>query len=86
MLWQRYAWNLITTSLSHLSTSFFSFYITHTHTHIQVLFLHGLSLTFGESYFLEWELVREEYQRFDCFPEGGADQGKCLARGCIWEV
>lgn len=71
---------------NHFSVSPFHFLFLLSQTHIQVLFLHGLSLTFGESYFVQWELVKEDYQRFDCFPEGNADQGKCLAKGCIWEV
>uniref|UniRef100_A0A4W6E6N8 alpha-glucosidase n=1 Tax=Lates calcarifer TaxID=8187 RepID=A0A4W6E6N8_LATCA len=46
----------------------------------------GLSLTLGETYLVQWELVKEEYQRFDCYPEEHADEAKCKARGCIWEV
>uniref|UniRef100_A0A4W6E6Q7 alpha-glucosidase n=1 Tax=Lates calcarifer TaxID=8187 RepID=A0A4W6E6Q7_LATCA len=45
----------------------------------------GLSLTLGETYLVQWELVKEEYQRFDCYPEEHADEAKCKARGCIWE-
>ncbi|GLD74046.1 sucrase-isomaltase, intestinal [Lates japonicus] len=51
----------------------------------EVLFLSGLSLTLGETYLVRWELVTEEYQRFDCYPEEHADEAKCKARGCIWE-
>uniref|UniRef100_A0A4W6E7F6 alpha-glucosidase n=1 Tax=Lates calcarifer TaxID=8187 RepID=A0A4W6E7F6_LATCA len=47
--------------------------------------IHGLSLTLGETYLVQWELVKEEYQRFDCYPEEHADEAKCKARGCIWE-
>ncbi|XP_028274772.1 maltase-glucoamylase, intestinal [Parambassis ranga] len=51
----------------------------------QVLFLHGLSLTLGESYFVKWELPADDSQRFDCYPEENADEAKCKARGCIWK-
>ncbi|XP_040902104.1 maltase-glucoamylase, intestinal isoform X2 [Toxotes jaculatrix] len=50
----------------------------------KVLFLTGLSLTLGETYTVQWELVAEEYQRFDCYPEENSDEAKCKARGCIW--
>ncbi|XP_041660826.1 maltase-glucoamylase, intestinal [Cheilinus undulatus] len=51
----------------------------------EVLLLHNLSLTLGESYRIRWEMVAEEYQRFDCHPEENADEAKCKARGCIWK-
>lgn len=51
-----------------------------------MLFLRGLSLTLGETYKVQWNQVMEEYQRFDCHPEELADEAKCKARGCIWEV
>ncbi|XP_068173302.1 sucrase-isomaltase, intestinal [Antennarius striatus] len=51
----------------------------------QVLFLRGLSLTLGETYLVQWDLVVADYQRFDCHPEEHADEAKCKARGCIWE-
>nr|XP_020456095.1 sucrase-isomaltase, intestinal [Monopterus albus] len=47
----------------------------------KVLSLHGLSLTLGETYQVEWEA----YQRFDCHPEENPTVAKCEARGCIWE-
>lgn len=50
-----------------------------------VLFLRGLSLTLGESYVVQWNLVTADYQRFNCYPEDNADEAKCKARGCIWE-
>ncbi|KAK2899547.1 sucrase-isomaltase, intestinal-like [Channa argus] len=51
----------------------------------KVLFLHGLSLTLGETYLVQWEIAPEEYQRFDCYPEENASEAKCRGRGCIWE-
>ncbi|XP_051252783.1 sucrase-isomaltase, intestinal [Dicentrarchus labrax] len=51
----------------------------------KVLSLQGLSLTLGETYLVQWELVAEEYQRFDCYPEENADEAKCKARGCTWK-
>uniref|UniRef100_A0A7N8WS69 alpha-glucosidase n=1 Tax=Mastacembelus armatus TaxID=205130 RepID=A0A7N8WS69_9TELE len=51
----------------------------------EVLFLNGLSLNLGETYLVEWELMVEDYQRFDCYPEEHADEAKCKARGCIWK-
>ena len=50
------------------------------------MFLRGLSLTVGETYLVQWELEPKENQRFDCHPEEHADEAKCKARGCIWEV
>lgn len=35
---------------------------------------------------VQWELDPKESQRFDCYPEQHADEAKCKARGCIWEV
>ncbi|XP_056138983.1 LOW QUALITY PROTEIN: sucrase-isomaltase, intestinal [Lampris incognitus] len=52
----------------------------------QVLSLHGLSLSLGETYLVQWDQVMAEYQRFDCHPEEHADEDKCRARGCIWEI
>uniref|UniRef100_A0A7N6B035 alpha-glucosidase n=1 Tax=Anabas testudineus TaxID=64144 RepID=A0A7N6B035_ANATE len=49
-----------------------------------VLFLHGLTLTLGETYLVKWEIKEEEYQRLDCYPEENADEEKCKARGCVW--
>ncbi|XP_077467238.1 sucrase-isomaltase, intestinal [Stigmatopora argus] len=51
----------------------------------KVLSLKRLSLTLGETYFVHWEEVQEEYPRFDCLPEEHADEAKCKARGCIWK-
>ncbi|XP_032365998.1 maltase-glucoamylase, intestinal [Etheostoma spectabile] len=51
----------------------------------KVMFLHGRSLTLGETYVVQWELDPKETQRFDCYPEENADEAKCKARGCIWE-
>lgn len=53
---------------------------------VQVLFLQGLSLTLGESHEVQWELGPGELLRIDCHPEENADETKCRARGCIWEV
>lgn len=53
---------------------------------VQVLFLQGLSLTLGESYEVKWEMGPEDFVRIDCHPEENADETKCRARGCIWEV
>ncbi|MED6290880.1 hypothetical protein CHARACLAT_017914 [Characodon lateralis] len=50
----------------------------------QVLFLYSLSLTLGESYTIHWE-INEELERFDCYPEGNADETKCKERGCLWK-
>uniref|UniRef100_A0A3Q0SHT4 alpha-glucosidase n=1 Tax=Amphilophus citrinellus TaxID=61819 RepID=A0A3Q0SHT4_AMPCI len=46
----------------------------------KVLFLRDLRLTLGETYVLEWKVIR-----IDCHPEEHADQAKCEARGCIWD-
>lgn len=52
----------------------------------QVLFLKNLSLALGETYQVKWDMKPADYDRFDCHPEEGADEAKCKARGCIWEV
>ncbi|KAM7413361.1 hypothetical protein PAMA_020650 [Pampus argenteus] len=51
----------------------------------KVMSLSGLSLTFGDTYLVEWELEVEEIPRINCHPEEHADEAKCKARGCIWE-
>ncbi|XP_070408245.1 sucrase-isomaltase, intestinal isoform X2 [Nothobranchius furzeri] len=51
----------------------------------EVLFLHGLSLTLGETYLVRWDMEDEELQRFNCHPEENADEAKCKSRGCIWK-
>lgn len=43
-------------------------------------------MTVGETYLVKWEVLMEEYQRFDCHPEEDANETKCKARGCIWKV
>uniref|UniRef100_A0A669BLK2 alpha-glucosidase n=1 Tax=Oreochromis niloticus TaxID=8128 RepID=A0A669BLK2_ORENI len=48
---------------------------------LQVLFLRDLRLTLGETYVLEWNVIR-----IDCHPEENADQANCEARGCVWDV
>uniref|UniRef100_A0A8C6LWD2 alpha-glucosidase n=1 Tax=Nothobranchius furzeri TaxID=105023 RepID=A0A8C6LWD2_NOTFU len=62
--------------------------VTHVNTgsHLGVLFLHGLSLTLGETYLVRWDMEDEELQRFNCHPEENADEAKCKSRGCIWKV
>uniref|UniRef100_A0A8C6LXD2 alpha-glucosidase n=1 Tax=Nothobranchius furzeri TaxID=105023 RepID=A0A8C6LXD2_NOTFU len=54
-------------------------------TRPRVLFLHGLSLTLGETYLVRWDMEDEELQRFNCHPEENADEAKCKSRGCIWK-
>ncbi|CAL8361168.1 unnamed protein product [Merluccius merluccius] len=50
----------------------------------KVMFLTGLSLSLGKSYLVHWELTAAEHQRFDCYPEQGANEAKCKSRGCVW--
>lgn len=50
------------------------------------MFLKNLSLALGGSYLVKWELQAAGNPRFDCHPEELADEAKCKARGCIWEV
>uniref|UniRef100_I3JDQ1 alpha-glucosidase n=1 Tax=Oreochromis niloticus TaxID=8128 RepID=I3JDQ1_ORENI len=40
----------------------------------------GLDLILGETYVVEWEVLR-----INCHPEDNVDQAKCEARGCIWD-
>uniref|UniRef100_A0AAQ5ZHE7 alpha-glucosidase n=1 Tax=Amphiprion ocellaris TaxID=80972 RepID=A0AAQ5ZHE7_AMPOC len=56
-----------------------------TSSHKQVLFLRNLSLNFGDTYLIEWQVPKLEYQRIDCHPEENANEAKCTARGCIWK-
>ncbi|XP_029026154.1 sucrase-isomaltase, intestinal-like [Betta splendens] len=50
----------------------------------KVLFLYGLSLTLGETYVVQWDVAREEYQRINCHPEDVPDEATCKNRGCLW--
>uniref|UniRef100_A0A3B3V9A7 alpha-glucosidase n=1 Tax=Poecilia latipinna TaxID=48699 RepID=A0A3B3V9A7_9TELE len=52
----------------------------------QVLFLSNLGLSLGESYTVQFDMISDELQRFDCHPEDNADESKCKARGCLWQV
>ncbi|RXN35304.1 maltase- intestinal-like protein [Labeo rohita] len=52
-------------------------------THKQVLQLKNLELHLGTNYTVNWEA--KITGNIDCYPEGGEDQAKCEARGCIWE-
>uniref|UniRef100_A0AAX7UXJ2 alpha-glucosidase n=1 Tax=Astatotilapia calliptera TaxID=8154 RepID=A0AAX7UXJ2_ASTCA len=45
-----------------------------------VLTLQNLDLILGETYVVEWKVLR-----INCHPEDNADQAKCEARGCIWD-
>uniref|UniRef100_A0A3Q2V8W7 alpha-glucosidase n=1 Tax=Haplochromis burtoni TaxID=8153 RepID=A0A3Q2V8W7_HAPBU len=47
----------------------------------KVLTLQNLDLILGETYVVEWKVLR-----INCHPEDNADQAKCEARGCIWDV
>ncbi|XP_076591162.1 sucrase-isomaltase, intestinal [Chaetodon auriga] len=53
----------------------------------QVLTIQGLSLTLGETYIVEWQKVTMEtlYKRIDCYPEEGATEADCTAKGCHWQ-
>ncbi|XP_039865377.1 sucrase-isomaltase, intestinal-like [Simochromis diagramma] len=46
----------------------------------KVLTLQNLDLILGETYVVEWKVLR-----INCHPEDNADQAKCEARGCIWD-
>ncbi|KAL3992154.1 werner syndrome ATP-dependent helicase [Sarotherodon galilaeus] len=46
----------------------------------KVLTLQKLDLILGETYVVEWKVLR-----INCHPEDNADQAKCEARGCIWD-
>lgn len=53
----------------------------------QVALITGLDLVLGEAYTVEWNLVTEDVEKIDCYPdEDGASEAKCIARGCAWEV
>lgn len=62
------------------------FFLSHSSSYSQVLFLRGLSLSLGVSYVIQWEEVEEDLQRLDCYPQENADEAKCKARGCTWSV
>uniref|UniRef100_A0A8C1FYG6 alpha-glucosidase n=1 Tax=Cyprinus carpio carpio TaxID=630221 RepID=A0A8C1FYG6_CYPCA len=48
-----------------------------------VLNLKNLELELGKDYTVNWEAKISA--NIDCYPEGGENQAKCEARGCIWE-
>ncbi|XP_052438648.1 sucrase-isomaltase, intestinal-like [Carassius gibelio] len=50
----------------------------------QVLHLKNLELELGKDYTVNWDVKIPA--NIDCYPEGGEDQAKCEARGCIWEL
>ncbi|XP_043072751.1 LOW QUALITY PROTEIN: sucrase-isomaltase, intestinal-like [Puntigrus tetrazona] len=50
----------------------------------QVLYLKNLELELGKDYTVNWGA--QISANIDCYPEGGEDQAKCEARGCIWEA
>ncbi|XP_074859780.1 sucrase-isomaltase, intestinal isoform X2 [Carettochelys insculpta] len=53
----------------------------------QVLHVTGLQLDLGKPYTVEWSIpVVEDNEKFNCYPDLGASQENCKARGCIWEV
>ncbi|KAI4891742.1 hypothetical protein NFI96_028027 [Prochilodus magdalenae] len=52
----------------------------------KVLYIRGLSLQLGKSYTVTWDAVIPDFERFDCYPEPGSDEAKCLSRGCLWET
>lgn len=53
----------------------------------QVALITGLDLVLGEAYTVEWDLITEDIEKIDCYPDqNGASKEKCIARGCAWEV
>ncbi|XP_071998992.1 sucrase-isomaltase, intestinal [Engystomops pustulosus] len=56
----------------------------------KVLHITGLQLPLGESFTVEWDQLgpvsTPDAEKFDCHPEPGADESKCLSLGCIWEA
>lgn len=53
----------------------------------QVAIITGLDLVLGEAYTVEWELMTDDVEKIDCYPdEDGATENKCTARGCAWMV
>ncbi|XP_060052707.1 maltase-glucoamylase isoform X2 [Erinaceus europaeus] len=54
---------------------------------LQVAHITELNLVLGEEYTMEWKLVMRDEEKIDCYPDqDGANEAKCLARGCAWEV
>uniref|UniRef100_A0A8C1GXB6 alpha-glucosidase n=1 Tax=Cyprinus carpio TaxID=7962 RepID=A0A8C1GXB6_CYPCA len=51
--------------------------------YLNVLNLKNLELELGKDYTVNWEAKISA--NIDCYPEGGENQAKCEARGCIWE-
>lgn len=53
----------------------------------QVALITGLDLVLGEAYTVEWDLIVEDAEKIDCYPDqDGASKENCIARGCAWEV
>lgn len=55
----------------------------------KLLHITGLQLELGKPYSVDWssqESLVEDNEKFNCYPDSGASQENCTARGCIWQV
>lgn len=53
----------------------------------QVALITGLDLVLGEAYTVQWDLIVDDTEKIDCYPDqDGASEEKCKARGCAWEA
>ncbi|XP_050821721.1 sucrase-isomaltase, intestinal [Gopherus flavomarginatus] len=52
----------------------------------KLLHITGLQLELGKPYSVDWSSVVEDNEKFNCYPDSGASEENCTARGCIWEV
>ncbi|KAL4647067.1 sucrase-isomaltase, intestinal [Arapaima gigas] len=50
----------------------------------EVLNIRNLTLMLGRNYTVRWQGVFSDNDRFNCYPEEGSDEAKCLSRGCTW--
>lgn len=55
----------------------------------KLLHITGLQLELGKPYSVDWssqESLVEDNEKFNCYPDSGASEENCTARGCIWQV
>lgn len=54
----------------------------------KVLIISNLTgLKLGQEFSIEWKLVVNDLEKFNCFPEDPAvSEESCKQRGCLWEV
>ncbi|EMP39847.1 Maltase-glucoamylase, intestinal [Chelonia mydas] len=55
----------------------------------ELLHITGLQLELGKPYSVDWSSqgsLVEDNEKFNCYPDSGASEENCTARGCIWQI